>query len=473
MAKEDNSKYIRYDHSNSLYKGDNNFRSLTHERFYQEAIDDPVKFWADKANEVHWYKPYEKVLDDRDIRFPKWFVGGEINITYNCIDRHILEGRGDMPAFHEVNCYTGKNETITYNKLKEEVGRLASVLQNQFGIKKGDRVIIYMPMVRQIAISMLACARIGAIHSVVFGGFAAKELANRIDDCNPQLIISATVGIEPTKKIRYLPIVAQALKECSKTKNASSIPKLFFNRLDVDPEDVKKDNLDSSFHDMQTLVNKETRIAEPVPCESTHPLYILYTSGTTGQPKGVVRDQGGTTVALNWGFKSTFNYHPGGSFFGAADAGWIVGHSMMIYGALVRGIASVIYEGKPIYKGDAGVLFDICSRYKIDHMFTSTTAVKEMIRLDPEGNFFKRINLDEFKILTIGGECVDPKVVWWLRRHLPKVIHNDTWWPTENGWPMGNNMFNQDIYGPVFPTLPGSIPRISPGWNLRVLNENN
>lgn len=328
-----------------------------------------------------------------------------------------------------------------------------------------------MPMVRQLAISMLACARIGAIHSVVFGGFAAKELATRIDDCLPSLIITCSTGIEPTKYIKYLPIVQSALSMCTKLKNAHAVPKLYYNRPELDGSLLEdKGKLDCTFFDMQELLDKETRVAPPVFVDSNHPLYILYTSGTTGSPKGVVRDQAGTTVALNWSFASTFNYHPGHRYFGAADIGWIVGHSKIVYGAMIRGITSVIYEGKPIHKGDPGALFSIIQKYGVEHLFISTTAVKEYIKHDEQAKFLHKFDLDCLKILSIGGEKTDPHIVWWLRKHFPQVVHNDTYWPTENGWPMGSNMFNKEFYGPVFPTLPGAIPRLSPGWNMRILD---
>jgi propionyl-CoA synthetase len=246
----------------------------------------------------------------------------------------------------------------------------------------------------------------------------------------------------PSKNIKYIPIVQESLKECIKVNNPEGIQKLYFNRTELEGSLVADPGLDSTWHDMQSLLDKETEVAAPLWVESTHPLYILYTSGTTGQPKGVVRDHGGTAVALNWSFASTFNYYPGHRFFGAADIGWIVGHSMIMYGATVRGIGSVIFEGKPILKNDAGVTFDIIERFGIDHMFLGTTAIREMMRLDFEGTFLKKYDLSKFNIMSIGGESVDPQVVNWCAKHLPGVVQNDTYWPTENGWPMGSNMFN-------------------------------
>jgi len=393
------SKYLYYEDNRAEgghVVGHNNFECEMYEKQYAAALEDPEAFWAEQAKGVHWFKPYDKVLEADDIRFPKWFVGGEINISYNCIDRHIDAGRGDEPAVHSVSAYTGAEKTYSFIEMREQVGRLASVMKKKFGVKPGDRVVIYMPMVPETVFAALACARIGATHALVFGGFAAPEVANRVDGCQPKLILTASYGIEPSKKIDYLSVIKEALTLCERSPDAAKIPKLFFDRpeLDGDLRASAEFTEDPTFFDMAAAMEEETEVAPAESLPANHPLYLLYTSGTTGDPKGMVRDHGGTSVALDYCFNATYDFHPGRSFFGAADLGWIVGHSCILYGSLIRGTSTVIFEGKPIVP-DAGILWKICEKYNVHNLFVSPTATRELMRVDNPGDFVKKYDMSK------------------------------------------------------------------------------
>lgn len=300
-----------------------------------------------------------------------------------------------------------------------------------------------MPMVPETAIAALACARIGAIHAIVFGGFAAPEVANRIDGCQPKLILTASMGIEPSKKIDYLAVINQSVKLAQKYPNAEKIPKLFLDRphLNGDLRAAKEYTDDPTYFDMAEEMEKETEIAPAEPLDANHPLYILYTSGTTGDPKGMVRDHGGTTVALNYSFNVTYDFHPGKNFFGAADLGWVVGHSVILYASLIRGTSTVIFEGKPVFP-DAGVLWKICEKYKIHNLFVSPTATRELIRVDHDGDFIKKYDMSALQLITLAGERCDPETIKWLRKNFPRTIINDNWWQTETGFPIGSKVVN-------------------------------
>ena len=373
-----------------------------------------------------WFKKFETVIDESDEYLKRWFPDGESNICYNAVDRHCDEGRGELIALQSDSVYTGKKEKFTYNDVQKHVGKLASILKEKFSIERGDRVIIYMPMVPVAAWAMLACARIGAIHSVVFGGFAAKELANRIDDCQPKLIITCSCGIEPRKSIKYVPIVNEALTHCEKLENALELPILIYNRNEK-PEYVEK-NLNEFYTDYdKVLKEKDWEIAECEHLPTNHELYILYTSGTTGTPKGIVRAQGDTAVGLNYCMKNVFDLHEGGVHFACSDIGWVVGHSFIVYGPLIRCATTIFFEGKPIVP-DAGVIWRVCQEYKVTSLYMAPTAVRVIKKDDYDGKLVKKYNTDSVRTFCLVGERCDPDTIFWINRHFPKVLINDTWW---------------------------------------------
>ena len=338
------------------------------------------------ASEVHWHRPFDTVLDSNNEHFPKWFAGGKLNIAYNCLDRHIQAGHGSDVCFFEESAYTGKSRAWTYQEVYDQSGRLASVLQKKFGIQKGDRVVIYMPMIIEAAFTMLACARVGAIHSVVFGGFAAKELAKRIEHLQPKLVVTASYGLEPGKQIAYPPIVDEALKLC-KFEGATDMPRLIKQR-----DKLEYSQLSEAYHDYDALLSQEKEVASIVPVESNHPLYVLYTSGTTGAPKGIVRDHGGTAVALNYAIKNIYNIHRGETHWSVSDIGWVVGHSFIVYGPLLVGAKSIFFEGKPITP-NAGIVWELIHKYRIKTIFKSPTAIRILKKMDFDGNYIKRFDL--------------------------------------------------------------------------------
>lgn len=327
------------------------------------------------------------MIDDSDKYLHRWFPDGEINIAYNCLDRHVIAGHGDQVAFYEESAYTGKKRAWTYKEVMVNSAWVASIMKKKFGVEKGDRVVIYMPMVIEAAFAILACARLGAIHSVVFGGFAPKELASRIDDCNPKLIVTSSFGIEPGKHIPYPPIVEEALGFC-KIENAKTIPRLIKQRPhELEGKLIYKD-LNEHYHDYDKLMAQETEVAAAVPVPSNHPLYILYTSGTTGSPKGIVRDTGGTCVSLDFCMRSVFNIHKGDVMQAMSDIGWVVGHSFIVYGPLLRCGTSVFYEGKPITP-NAGKTWELCATYKSKVLYIAPTGLRIIKKLDYEGEYVK------------------------------------------------------------------------------------
>ena len=350
---------------------------------------------------------------------------------------------------------------------------MASILKAKFGIQKGDRVLIYMPMVPPAAWAMLACARIGAIHSVVFGGFAAKELANRIDDCEPKLIITCSAGLEPNKIIKYAPIIDEALTHCTKVANAHELPRLIYQRTELSGKHYDENVNSTFYHDYERILDEQDW--EEAPCESlpsTHTLYILYTSGTTGEPKGICRDQGGTAVGLNYCMKNVFDLQEDGVHFAGSDIGWVVGHSFIVYGPLIRGATTVFYEGKPVTP-DAGAMWRICEEYEVTSLYMAPTAVRVIKKEDYDGKLVKKYEQKSIRTFCLVGERCDPDTIHWVHRHFPHVLINDTWWQTETGWPIAANLLNLRDFETIFPTLPGSVTRPVPGYDVRIFDESN
>jgi propionyl-CoA synthetase len=425
------------------------------DRIYARSIEDPEGFWADVAEDVHWYKRWDKVLDGSNPPFYRWFVGAETNTCYNAVDRHVEAGRGDQLALIYDSPITGGTQRkITYAELQDEVARFAGVLKG-LGIGYGDRVIVYMPMVPEAAIAMLGCARIGAVHSVVFGGFAPHELSTRIDDCKPKAIVTATCGIEPGRVIQYMPMVEGAI-ELAKHK-VGHVVLLQRKQHPVAP----KAGRDVDWHDAMAAATP----ADCVPVKATDPLYILYTSGTTGQPKGVVRDTGGHIAALKWSMQYVYGVAPGEVYWAASDVGWVVGHSYIVYAPLFHGCTSIMFEGKPVGTPDAGVFWRVISEHKVSTMFTAPTAFRAIKREDPNGKLLKQYDLSNFRTLFLAGERTDPDTLHWAEDML-KVPVIDHWWQTETGWAIGANCIGIEM----LPIKPGSPTRAVPGYDVQILD---
>jgi propionyl-CoA synthetase len=425
------------------------------DKIYARSIEDPEGFWADVAEDIHWYKRWDKVLDDSNPPFYRWFVGGETNTCYNAVDRHVEAGRGDQHALIYDSPITGGTQRkITYAELQDEVARFAGVLKG-LGIGYGDRVIVYMPMVPEAAIAMLGCARIGAVHSVVFGGFAPHELSTRIDDCQPKAIVTATCGIEPGRVIQYMPMVEGAI-ELAKHK-VGHVVLLQRKQHPVAP----KAGRDVDWHEAMAAAAP----ADCVPVKATDPLYILYTSGTTGQPKGVVRDTGGHIAALKWSMQYVYGVAPGEVYWAASDVGWVVGHSYIVYAPLFHGCTSILFEGKPVGTPDAGVFWRVISEHKVSTMFTAPTAFRAIKREDPNGKLLKQYDLSNFRTLFLAGERTDPDTLHWAEDML-KVPVIDHWWQTETGWAIGANCIGIEM----LPVKPGSPTRAVPGYDVQILD---
>lgn len=429
-------------------------RAQYHE-IYKNWDHDPDAFWANAANELSWDKPFDEVLDDENAPFYKWFAGGELNVCYNAVDRHVESGRGDQDALIYDSPVSLSKKKYTYSELLEKVSCLAGGFRS-LGVEKGDRVVIYMPMIPEAVFAMLACARIGAIHSVVFGGFADTELAKRIDDAKPKIIVSASYGIEPKGKIEYKPLLDNAIEIA--THNVDHC--VVFERPDlevlmVEPRDV-------SGHDL-------IRGSQPVSCVtigSNDPLYILYTSGTTGVPKGVVRDSAGYAVALNWSMKNIYGVSAGDVFWAASDLGWVVGHSYIVYGPLISGCTTVLYEGKPVGTPDAGAFWRVIDDYNVKVLFTAPTALRAIKQVDPDGQMVSDYDLSSLKTLFLAGERADPDSIKWAERKLSVPVI-DHWWQTETGWPAAANFAGMEL----LPIKYGSAGVPVPGFDICVLDE--
>ena len=424
---------------------------------FDRSIEHREDFWGDIAADVHWDKPWDKVLDDSNEPHYRWFSGAEVNTCYNALDLHVAEGRGEQNALIYDSAMTGEVRHYTYRQLTEETAQFAGALAG-LGVTRGSRVIIYMPMIPQAAIAMLACARLGAVHSVVFGGFASNELAVRIDDAKPVAIVSASCGLEPGRTIAYKPLLDKAI-ELAEHKPHSCV---IYQRPQL--EASMQPNRD---HDWETLQSG----AQPVPCvpvKATDPLYILYTSGTTGQPKGVVRDNGGHIVALKWSMKHIYGVEPGEVFWAASDVGWVVGHSYIVYAPLFAGNTSILYEGKPVGTPDPGAFWRVIAEHNVAALFTAPTAFRAIKKEDPNAQHLAKYDLSGLRTLFLAGERTDPDTLHWAEDKL-KVPVIDHWWQTETGWAICANLMGIE----QLPIKEGSPSKPVPGWNLKVLDESN
>jgi propionyl-CoA synthetase len=426
-----------------------------YDEVYARWQDAPESFWAELAEAVHWYKKWDKILDASRPPFYRWFTGGMVNTCYNALDRHVEQGRGNQPALIYDSPVTGTIKTFSYRELLDEVARFAGVLVRQ-GIQKGDRVIIYMPMVPEAVIAMLACARVGVIHSVVFGGFAAHELASRINDAQPKLIISASCGIEVGRVVPYKPLVDKGIEIASVKPERCII----LQRPQEKASMIAGRDLDWS------EVMADAKPADCVPVAATDPLYILYTSGTTGLPKGIVRDNGGHLVALKWSMKNIYGVEPGEVFWTASDVGWVVGHSYIVYAPLFNGNTTVLYEGKPVGTPDPGAFWRVISQHRVGVLFTAPTAFRAIKREDPNGDYMRNHDLSCFRTLFLAGERCDPDTLLWAEKQLGVPII-DHWWQTETGWPIGANCIGLGM----LPVKPGSCTKPVPGYDVRALGD--
>ncbi len=426
---------------------------------YEQWLADPQAFWAEAAREISWTKAPERIFDPEAGVYGRWFPDARVNACYNAIDRHVESGRGDQPAIYYDSPVTGTKRTVSYRELLDETATLAAVLKD-FGVVAGDRVLIYMPMIPEAMVAMLACARIGAVHSVVFGGFAAKELATRIDDAEPKVVLTASCGIEPGRIVEYKPLLELAIG-LSKAKPKSVI---VFQR----PQIEARMNPDRD-HDWKALVDAAKAAGERAPCAdlaATDPLYILYTSGTTGVPKGVVRDIGGYIVALKWSMKAIYNVEPGETYWSASDIGWVVGHSYIVYAPLLHGCATVLYEGKPIGTPDAGAFWRVIEDYKVRAFFTAPTAFRAVRKEDPNAELLKKYDVSSLHTLFLAGERADPDTVLWAEKVLDKPVV-DHWWQTETGWAIAANPVGLGI----LPIKPGSPTVPMPGYAVEIVDE--
>jgi len=427
---------------------------------YERWKDDPEAYWAKAAEDITWFKAPQKVFDPSQGVYGRWFADGITNTCYNCIDRHVASGRGEDPAIIFDSAMTGANRIFSFDDVLQEVSAVSAVLKN-LGVEKGDRVVLYMPMIPEAVFSMLACSRLGAIHSVVFGGFAAQELASRLDNAQAKVVIAASCGIEPGRIVAYKPLLDAAV-DLAKTQPSHC--------LIVQREQLRVDLVaargELDFAELVAIEKvKKTEIA-CVPVAATDPLYILYTSGTTGKPKGVVRDNGGHMVALQWSIRNIYGLHAGDVSWTASDIGWVVGHSYIVYGPLLAGVTTVLFEGKPVGTPDAGTFWRVVERHKVNVLFTAPTAFRAIRRDDPDGSFARKSELSSLRALFLAGERADPETLHWAETLL-RVPAIDHWWQTETGWAIVANPIGLE----QLPVKHGSPTVPMPGFGVEVLDD--
>ena len=425
-----------------------------YQQAYQQSLSDPTQFWGEAAKLVKWDKEPKTVLDDSNIPLYRWFADGMLNTCYNALDRHVIDGRADQPAVIHESAITGKSAILTYAQMLEKTARFAGALR-MAGVEKGDRVVIYMPMVPEALVAMLACARLGAVHSVVFGGFAPAELAARIDDAKPKVIVSASCGLEPTRIVEYKPMLDESIVLATHKPSRCIILQREQHLVELGP-------LDMDWKDAMAM----TEPAECVSVAATDPLYILYTSGTTGKPKGIVRDNGGHAVALTWSMKNVYNIEAGDMWWSASDVGWVVGHSYIVYAPLFAGATTIVFEGKPVGTPDAGTFWRVIEKYGVKGLFTAPTAIRAIRKEDYNADFIKKTDLSKFENLFLAGERLDPDTYHWATENLGVPVI-DNWWQTETGWPIASNLRGLE----PMPIKPGSPTVAIPGYDIRVLDE--
>jgi len=426
----------------------------SYQQAYDQSLSDPAGFWGEAAKLVKWDKAPKVILDDSNVPLYRWFSDGMLNTCYNALDRHVIDGRADQPAVIHESAITGKSAILTYAQMLEKTARFAGALR-MAGVEKGDRVVIYMPMVPEALIAMLACARLGAVHSVVFGGFAPAELAARIDDAKPKVIVSASCGLEPTRVVEYKPMLDESIALATHKPSRCII-------LQREQHPVELGPLDMDWKDAMAM-------AEPAECVSvaaTDPLYILYTSGTTGKPKGIVRDNGGHAVALTWSMKNVYNIEAGDMWWSASDVGWVVGHSYIVYAPLFAGATTIVFEGKPVGTPDAGTFWRVIEKYGVKGLFTAPTAIRAIRKEDYNADFIKSADLSKFENLFLAGERLDPDTYHWATENLGVPVI-DNWWQTETGWPIASNLRGLE----PMPIKPGSPTVAIPGYEIKVLDE--
>lgn len=429
---------------------------MSYQNEYNKSMQNPEAFWKEKAQDLSWYQFPENILTQDEHGIHHWFADGKMNTCYMALDHHVENGRADQLALIYDSPVTGRKKTFTYQQLLDEVALCAGMLQ-ELGAQKGDRVIIYMPMIPEAAIAMLACARIGAIHSVVFGGFAARELAIRIDDAKPRLILSASCGIEIKREIEYKPMIDEAIELADHKPEHCVI----LQRPEVNAPLISGRDVDWS---------KALSVAKPadcVPVDGSDLLYILYTSGTTGKPKGVTRENGGHAVAMKYSMKAIYNMDPGDVFWAASDVGWVVGHSYIIYAPLLQGCTTILYEGKPIMTPDAGAFWRMVDEYKVKALFTAPTAFRAIKKEDPDGEFIKKYDLSSLITIFSAGERLDPPTYEWLSEKTQRPVI-DHWWQTETGWAIAANMVGYE----QMPVKPGSATVPVSGFDVQILDDN-